>query len=1535
MIWNVLTKYAPFHMREVRRPRRRKSPTTKPRVRLWLETLEERTTPTVVDLTTAGTSGTINGALFVQSTAGAGGAFVEIENSPTEQGYNTDFKPQFDEKNNPLSAFQLSSVAEVNNAGTLYYEFLLGINQQNSGGNELLSLDQLRIYVSPTNINTSANNFANGYNPATGTLGGLSPSYDMNPGLGTTNYVQLNEALKPGNATFDMMLFVPVSALGTNPNSWIYLYSAFGGHQFTSGGVTGGASNDGFEEWANNTLVKKPTISTTPGSNVVVGSGNALTDSATLAGGNTTHPPTGTITFQLFAPGTTTNPVFTNVVTVTGAGTFHSTDAGTTTGSAVPTMVGIYQWVVSYSGDLNNSPVSSTIGQEPASAEECRVLLDPPTETDNVGDQATFTAEVDTSTDSIHWTHVGAGVPVTFSLVNNTAGATIVTTSTGSNPANTDSTGKATVTITSANPGTVNIHAATTFTLAGVLGTFSCATGMVPSAPDAQKTFVTAPLTTPTITTSAGPTVPLDMSTALTDSATLANGSSPTGTITFLLLDPTGTTVYTNTVAVTGNATYQSNAPGTILGSAVPTRAGTYQWIVSYSGDSHNDAVSSVIGSEPQNVVDANISISPLTPVDEVNNAETFTVTVTALPAATGAPSFGPLTVNVSGGLTPTVSVAKINGNVATWTVTINSATPGAFTVQAGDQVTMGGVTVTRTTGDGLSGDSNNAVKNFVDANIGISPLTMDNLINVPETFTITVTAFPAGTGTPTFAVPIVTFPGGSGTPGTVGPVTPLTPPMPQPDGSWTATWTETINSAVTGAFHVQAADTVTMGGVAVTRTTGDGISGDSPSAIKTYVPLTPADLVLTKTVDNPTPMFGSLVTYTLTVTDKGPGDATGVVLADTLPTGEIFVSATPSQGVVTNFPPGPLRWDVGTLAVGADAVITVTVQTAAVGLLVNNAGVGLDQPDPTPADNLAQAPITVMLSPPQIGKDLFLASTILDPPAGPNGSVGSAAGSMVAPLNATLPFTDSFATLGNRPEFSPYWTDGLGTMIGINNQPFGVGDFDLATLNGVSQADAAVTAGVSLSAGETAGLVSRYRGPGYSNFYLGQLRSIGNGQFQAAIFDNIGGTFNTLTVGSTVNSGTGALEFELVGSSLKLLWNNQLVAYAQDTSITAPGSVGMRLSQGVNVSSFSANKITSPPVQAVPFTDTFRGISDGSQLTTNWSDQLGNVTVVNSTATGEGAFNLSTVNSLSIGNAKVTANINVNPGGNAGLTARYGGPGYSNFYLGQLRDLGNGRFQAAIFKNIGGVFTTITVGSTTASSGTGTLEFEVVGSSLKLIFNNKLLASGFDTSLTVAAGGSAGMRLGQGATASSFSADQIVVPTSQPLPFADSFSNSGDGYQLSTNWSDQNGNIAVAAGAAVGAWDFNLSTVNGISAADVTVAGDVNLTPGAGQSAGLVARYTGPLYSNFYLAQFRDIGNGRYQAAIFKNIGGTFSLVTLGSTTTKNAGRLQFKLKGSALEVDLDNTVLASVVDTSITGPGSVGMRLSMNAGMRNFSAS
>ena len=170
---------------------------------------------------------------------------MRIAHTGTEQGYNTSSRPvQFDElqAGNFTRSFQAGEVARVALNGTPYYKFVLDINQLNSAAGQLLSLDQLRLYVSPTNIDTASNNFANGYNSATGTLGGLSPSYDMNPDLSSTNFVEINGASEAGSGTPDMTLLVPVSALGTNPDSFIYLYSQFGGHTFTSDqGNTGGA----------------------------------------------------------------------------------------------------------------------------------------------------------------------------------------------------------------------------------------------------------------------------------------------------------------------------------------------------------------------------------------------------------------------------------------------------------------------------------------------------------------------------------------------------------------------------------------------------------------------------------------------------------------------------------------------------------------------------------------------------------------------------------------------------------------------------------------------------------------------------------------------------------------------------------------------------------------------------------------------------------------------------------------------------------------------------------------------------------------------------------------------------------------------------------------------------------------------------------------------------------------------------------------------------------------------------------------------
>src|SRR5262249_46765537 len=60
------------------------------------------------------------------------------------------------------------------------------------------------------------------------------------------------------------------------------------------------------------------------------------------------------------------------------------------------------------------------------------------------------------------------------------------------------------------------------------------------------------------------------------------------------------------------------------------------------------------------------------------------------------------------------------------------------------------------------------------------------------------------------------------------------------------------------------------------------------------------ADLALTKTVSDPTPNVGDTVTFTVTLSDTGPSNATNVSVTDLLPAGLNFVAANPSRGTYT-----------------------------------------------------------------------------------------------------------------------------------------------------------------------------------------------------------------------------------------------------------------------------------------------------------------------------------------------------------------------------------------------------------------------------------------------------------------------------------------------------------------------------------------------------------------------------------------------------------------------------------------------------------
>ncbi|MGB8509788.1 MAG: PQQ-dependent sugar dehydrogenase [Pyrinomonadaceae bacterium] len=118
------------------------------------------------------------------------------------------------------------------------------------------------------------------------------------------------------------------------------------------------------------------------------------------------------------------------------------------------------------------------------------------------------------------------------------------------------------------------------------------------------------------------------------------------------------------------------------------------------------------------------------------------------------------------------------------------------------------------------------------------------------------------------------------------------------------------------------------------------------------------ADLTISNT-DSPDPVaVGTSLSYRINVTNNGPATATNVNIADTLPAGVNFNSATPSQGSCAGTT--AINCAVGSIAVGASATVTIVVQPQSAGPLSNTATVSASEADPIPADNSATATTVV-----------------------------------------------------------------------------------------------------------------------------------------------------------------------------------------------------------------------------------------------------------------------------------------------------------------------------------------------------------------------------------------------------------------------------------------------------------------------------------------------------------------------------------------------------------------------------------------------
>ena len=99
--------------------------------------------------------------------------------------------------------------------------------------------------------------------------------------------------------------------------------------------------------------------------------------------------------------------------------------------------------------------------------------------------------------------------------------------------------------------------------------------------------------------------------------------------------------------------------------------------------------------------------------------------------------------------------------------------------------------------------------------------------------------------------------------------------------------------------------------------------------------------------------LVNSNLTYTITVTNKGPASATGMTVTDVPPSGVTFVSATSAQGTCRTDAFHNVICDMGPLATNATASISVVVTPTVSGALTNVASVFSLNVDTNLADNV------------------------------------------------------------------------------------------------------------------------------------------------------------------------------------------------------------------------------------------------------------------------------------------------------------------------------------------------------------------------------------------------------------------------------------------------------------------------------------------------------------------------------------------------------------------------------------------------------
>jgi uncharacterized repeat protein (TIGR01451 family) len=192
------------------------------------------------------------------------------------------------------------------------------------------------------------------------------------------------------------------------------------------------------------------------------------------------------------------------------------------------------------------------------------------------------------------------------------------------------------------------------------------------------------------------------------------------------------------------------------------------------------------------------------------------------------------------------------------------------------------------------------------------------------------------------------------------------------------------------------------------------GNNSDSETTTVEAIPVPGADLSVSKGDAVDPVIEGDDVSYTVTVVNGGPDAAENVVMTDNLPGGVTLVSATPSQGTCTAAG-GVVTCDLGDLANGASAEVTIVVGTSSYGVLTNEAGATSDTADPNGGNNSDVEQTTVQSSSPP--SEIVVDNG--DPEFSTEGSWGSASWSGWLWYGTDLAY-DMVRAMGSRATFRP-----------------------------------------------------------------------------------------------------------------------------------------------------------------------------------------------------------------------------------------------------------------------------------------------------------------------------------------------------------------------------------------------------------------------------------------------------------------------------------------------------------------------------------